>query len=109
MAWSIVAYCIEKSGLGLRLLILGTVEPWREERSMISLFLPEYFLVAMPMGLILNKGKGGLEKGPIMNLVRSESTESGSDVADWRLWQLWEELGITCKLGWKPCVKSWMR
>ena len=37
------------------------------ERSMISLFFPEYFLVTMPIGLILNVGKGGLEKGPIMN------------------------------------------
>ena len=59
-------------------------------RKVDKSLLPKYFLVAMPMGFILNKGKGGLEKGPIMNrfltsLVRSESTESGSDVADCRL------------------------
>ena len=38
---------------------------------MISLFLLEYFLMVMPMGLILLMLKGGLENGPIMNLFLS--------------------------------------
>ena len=49
MAWLIVVYCMEKSGLGIKLFMLGTVEPWGNERSMISLFFPKYFLVAMPI------------------------------------------------------------
>ncbi len=35
----------------MRLLMLGLVVPWGEERSMMILFLPEYFLVVMLMGL----------------------------------------------------------
>ena len=93
MAWSIEVYCIEKSGLGIKLLMLGTVDPWGDERSRISLFFPEYFLVAMPIGLILYVGKGGLENGPIMkdsltSLSRSLSTMSGSAMADCKLWHV---------------------
>ena len=43
---------MEKSGLGMRLLMLGVVVPWGEERSIMSLFLLEYFLMVIPMGLI---------------------------------------------------------
>ena len=32
--------------------MLGVVVPWGEDRSMMSLFLPKYFDVVMPMGLI---------------------------------------------------------
>lgn len=46
MTWLIVVYCIEKSGLGIRLLMLGTVEPWGDEKSMMSLLFPEYLQVA---------------------------------------------------------------
>lgn len=59
---------MEKPGLGIKLLMLGTGELWGDERSMMSLFFPEYFLVAMPIGLILNGLNGGMENGPIMNL-----------------------------------------
>ena len=31
----IVVYCVEKSGLGITLLMLGTVELWGDEKSMI--------------------------------------------------------------------------
>lgn len=67
MALSIVVYCMEKMGLGIRLLMLGMMEPWGDDRSMISLVFPEYFLIAVPIGLTLNVGKGGREKGHIMN------------------------------------------
>ena len=81
---------MEKSGLGIKLLILGMVEPWGDERSMISLFFPEYFLVAMPLGLILNVGKGGLENGPIMK----DSLTSLS----WRLLTISDLVMADCKL-----------
>ncbi len=42
---------MDKSELGMRLLTLGVVEPWVEERSMISLLLPEYFLDVIRIGL----------------------------------------------------------
>ena len=60
---------MEKSGLGIKLLILGTGELWGDERSMMSLFFPEYFLVATPIGLILNGLNGGLENGPIVIII----------------------------------------
>ena len=59
---------MEKSGPGIKLLMLETGELRGEERSMISLFFREYFLVSMPIGLILNGLNSGLENGPIMNL-----------------------------------------
>ena len=76
--------CIEKSILEIRLLMLGTVELWGDKRSMMSLFFPDYFLIATPIELILKNGKGGLEKGLITNasstsFCRSLSTVSGSD------------------------------
>ena len=46
--------------------MLGMVLPWGAERSMMRRFFPEYFLVAMPMGLIRNLGNGGWSNGPIM-------------------------------------------
>lgn len=57
---------------------------------MRSLFFPEYFLVAMPIGLTLNVEKNGLEKGLIINasltsLSTSLSTVSGSEMADCKL------------------------
>ena len=48
--------------------MLGTGELWGDERSMMSLFFPEYFLVVVPIGLILNGLNGRLGNGPIMNL-----------------------------------------
>lgn len=89
MAWSIVVYCMEKSRLGIRLM-LGTVEACGEGKSMMSLFFPEYFLVAMPIGLILNVGKGGVGKGPIMkasltSVSRNLSTVPDSKMVDCRL------------------------
>lgn len=77
---------------------------------MINLFFLEYFLVALPMGFILNVGKRGLERGPIINLsrislARRESTDSGSDVADCRLRQVYEESGRICTPGWKQFLK----
>ena len=48
-------------------MILGTEVPWGEEKSMMSRFLPEYFLVVTPMGLMRKVGNGGEEKGLIMN------------------------------------------
>lgn len=50
-----LTYCMEKSGLGIMLLMLGMSEPCGEDRSMINLFFPEYFRVAM--GLIRNAEK----------------------------------------------------
>ena len=52
-------------------------------------------------------GNGGVGKGPIMNplltsFLSSEVTESGSEVADWRLWQWWELLGRVTRPGEKP-------
>ncbi len=47
MSW----YLRENLSRGIRLLILGTVELWGEDKSTISRFLPEDFPVAMPMGL----------------------------------------------------------
>ena len=87
MAWLTVEYFMEKSWLGIKLLMLGMSELWGEERSKMRRFLPEYLRTATPMGLILYKGKGGLSKGPIMNLsstslARRESTASGSLMAD---------------------------
>lgn len=41
MAWLIVEYCIEKSGLGMMLLIHGMCELCGKD-SIISLFFPEY-------------------------------------------------------------------
>lgn len=58
------------------------------ERAMISLFFPEYFLIGIPIGLILNVDKGGLGKGSIMNLISlsgSLPTVLGSEMADFRL------------------------
>ena len=106
VAWSIVVYCIEKSGLGIKLLMLETVEPWGDETSMISLFFPEYFLVTVPIGLILNVGKGGLENGPIMNdpltsLSRSLSTMLGSVIVAW-VGGIWRNLQTWVKA---VCVK----
>lgn len=84
---------MEKSGQGIRLLMLGTGELWGDERSMMTLFFPEYFLVAMPIGLILNGLNGGLGNVLIMNLSlifwsKSLSTMSGWEVADCRLWHV---------------------
>ena len=74
---------------------------------MMSLFLPEYFLVATPMGLIRNVGNGGEEKGPIMNpfftsFWRRVVTVSGSVEADWRLLQMWLDAGVVMRPGWNP-------
>ena len=76
----------------MRLFILGVEVPWGEERSMMIRFFPEYFLVAMPMGLIRKVGNGGVVKGPIMkplanSLASRVVTVSGSVMADWRLRQ----------------------
>ena len=87
--------------------MLGTDEPCGEERSMISRFFPEYFLVATPMGLIRKEGKGGEEKGPIMNLFltsfwRRVVTVSGSVVAERRLLQTWVDEGVVARPGRNP-------
>lgn len=71
---------------------------------MMSLFLPEYFLVAMPMGLIQSIWKGGLENGLIMkpslsSLRSNVSTVSGSVNADCRLLQVNHESGTVKKPG----------
>lgn len=92
MAWSMEAYFMEKSGAGMMLLILGMCVPWGEDRSMINLFFPEYFLVAIPMGLMRKGENGGSLNGPIMkpswtSLAINVSTTSGSERADWRLWE----------------------
>lgn len=34
IAWSMVVYCMENSGLGIRVLMFGTVELWEVERSL---------------------------------------------------------------------------
>lgn len=60
MAWSMVAYCMEKSGAWMMLLMLGVWEPWGEDRSIINHFFPEYLLVAIPMGLMRITGNGGI-------------------------------------------------
>ena len=59
--------------------MLGTGELWGDERSMMSLFFPEYFLVAMPIGLILNGLNGGLRNGPIMNLSLISWSKRGGE------------------------------
>ncbi len=70
--------------------MLGNEELCGDERSIMWCFLPENFLVATPMGLML---KGGTGKGPIMKfasisfLIRI-STVSGWVRADWRLGQM---------------------
>ena len=71
----------------MRLFILGIDEPWGEERSIMSRFLPEYLRVATPMGLMRQEGKGGESNGPIINPLvtsfwRSVVTVSGSAKAD---------------------------
>ncbi len=90
MSW----YLRENSSRGIKLLILGIVELWGEDKSMISRFLPENFLVAMPMGLMRKILKGGSSKGPIMkpdltSFAMRSFTVSGSARADWRLLQMW--------------------
>ena len=57
--------------------MLGTEEPWGDERSMTSRFLPEYFRVAMPTGLMRDDGNGGEEKGPIINPAARVHEEEG--------------------------------
>ncbi len=89
MSW----YLRENSSRGIKLLILGIVELWGEDKSMISRFLPENFLVAMPMGLMRKILKGGSSKGPIMkpdltSFAMRSFTVSGSARADWRLLQM---------------------
>ncbi len=89
MSW----YLRENLSRGIRLLILGTVELWGEDKSMIRRFLPENFPVAMPMGLMRNISKGGSLKGPIMKpdltyFPMRSFTTSGSARADWRLLQM---------------------
>jgi len=76
-------------------------------RSIISLFLPEYFLVAISMGLILTMGKGGLVSGPIINefltsWAKSLAIMSGSAVADCRFLHVKEDCGTADTPGWKP-------
>ncbi len=83
MSW----YLRENSSRGIRLLILGTVELWGEDKSTISRFLPENFPVAMPMGLMRKTSKGGSSKGPIMkpdltSFSMSSFTTAGSAWAD---------------------------
>lgn len=56
---------------------------WWSREGMMGLFFPEYFLVAMSIRLTLNTGKGGWEKGAIINasltsLSRSLLTVFGS-------------------------------
>ena len=46
--------------------MLGIVLPWGAERSMMMRFLPEYFLVAIPRGLMRKLGNGGWMNDPIM-------------------------------------------
>lgn len=73
---------------------------------MMMRFLPEYFLVAMPSGLMQKKGKGGLGKGPIMKpSLTSLATVSGSLRADWRFLQVQETDGWVTIPGWKPSEK----
>ena len=54
----------------------GMDEPCGADRSMISLFFPEYFLVATPMGLMRWEGKGGGIEGtyhkPLLDLLLEE-------------------------------------
>ena len=57
-----VAYCMEKSGLGMTRLMLGMCEPCGEDRYIIC-----YFQVAMPIRLMWNTGKRGLLNWPIIN------------------------------------------
>ena len=70
--------------------MLGIDEPCGEERSIINLFFPEYFLVAMPNGLMRWMGNGGESNGPIINPCLTSfssrvETIAGSAKADWRL------------------------
>lgn len=46
--------------------MLGVVGPSGDERSMMGLFLLEYFHAGMPVGLKQYIGKGGLENGLIL-------------------------------------------
>lgn len=87
IAWSFEAYFMDKSGAGLMLLMLGICVALGEETLMINLFFPEYFLVAVPIGLILNGEYGGFLNGPIINpsltsFAINASTVSGSERAD---------------------------
>ncbi len=105
-----VAYGMEKSGLGMTLLMLRMWEPCGEDRSVISLFFPEHFRVVIPIGLMQNTGIGGLLNWTVINSSLTSwanrvSTVWGSVRADWRLWQVWEVSGSTSIPGWKPCVK----
>ncbi len=49
--------------------MLGNGELCGDDRSIMRRFLPENFLVAMPMGLTRKTLKGGTEKGPIMKFA----------------------------------------
>ncbi len=80
------------------------------DRSIITRFFPENFLVATPIGLMRKVSNGGVLKGPIMKpdstsfLIRL-STVSGSASADWRLL-----LMMLCESGHvvpglKPCLR----
>ncbi len=67
--------------------MLGTVELWGDDRSIIRRFLPKNFLVATPIGLMRKTLKGGLSNGPIMkpdltSFFMRSSTISGSAWAD---------------------------
>ncbi len=87
--------------------MLGNGELCGDDRSIMRRFLPENFLVAIPMGLTRKTLKGGTEKGPIMKfasisfLIRI-STVSGSVRADWRLGQMRFWVGRLLTPGWKP-------
>lgn len=76
IAWEIVVYCIEKSWLGIKLLMVRMVEPGGEERPMNSIFFSEYFLVATKIGLILIVGKDELENVPILNVSLTSLSRS---------------------------------
>ncbi len=93
IAWSMDVYFMEKSGAGMMLLMLGMGVPWEEERSIINLFFPEYFLGAMPMVLIVNGENGGSLNGLIINpswtsFAINALTGSGSMRAYRKLWEI---------------------
>ena len=52
------------------------------DRSKINRFFPEYFLVAMPMGLVRNREKGGEMNGPIKYPLLSSSVATDKHLLD---------------------------
>ncbi len=100
--------------LGIKLLMLGISPLLREDKSIIDLFFSEYFLVAIPIGLMQYASNGEVRKGPIKYPLSNSfwiraSTTPGSFKTYNKFTHMWIPGGRKLRPAKNPCMSPFRR